>query len=454
MQKVNSQSISEFIAETEPYIQKLDSLPLGTAAELYDMLEAAAFTATLHINEIDPELRVDICDKQDRVLERIIDELPPFQHSGERMKIFSPAIQGYRRWDNVELLKDCGLAGYMLANEIGADPVMFFGTKPSDYPYLSVLPGMEMLYSEVSPGEQGVYYDHLENSFPEMDILILHGMYNQSTEYLKEYRMLRPDGKVYCSLDMNDYWMNNTPWDSPNAIVFSQQCDIVATTCRQMRDSVNRNPKVHFSCRWLTNGFYNPTGIPVTADAEIKENVILSVGRIGTKQKNNEELMTAFAGVSEALSGWSLRFIGPVLPDFQSYIDNYFTENPHLKDRVFFTGPISKKTDLYSEYSRAKILAFSSRQEGFPNVYAEALFHGCMFVTSDIDSADDMTNYGELGAKYTLGDIDALQRALVETCARADKQGMQAHIPKALAYATKYYDWNRIAKKLSYMLFK
>ena len=35
----------------------------------------------------------------------------------------------------------------------------------------------------------------------------------------------------------------------------------------------------------------------------------------------------------------------------------------------------------------------------------------------------------------------------------ADKRGMQTHIPKALEYAKKYYDWERNAKKLAYMLF-
>ena len=395
-----------------------------------------------------------ICNRQDMVLERIVDELPPFENSDDHIKIYSPAIHFYRRWDNVELMKDCGLVGYMLSKELSATPVMFFGTKPEDYPYLSILPQMEMIYNDSDPELADAYLEHLKTSYKEMDILLLYGMYSQSVGYLEAYRKLRPDGKVYCGLDMNSYWMDTTPWDSEPAREFAAHCDIIATSCRQMRDALNRRQDVHFPCRWFTNGFYNPTGIPVIADPELKDNVILTVGRIGTYQKNNEELLTAFATVSQALEGWSLRFVGTIEPEFNSYIDNYYTEHPHLKEKVIFTGPIADKAELYNEYAKAKVFALTSRQEGFPNVFAEALFHGCKFVTSDFDAADDITNYGQLGAKYKLGNIGALNNALIEVCSGAEKDTMKRHIPIALKHAAKYYDWDRNAKKLAYMLFK
>jgi len=457
MDAMNPQSISDFLSEAEPYIEKLDSLSLGTAAELYDMLDEAARAATSCICEIDPELRVKICDFLDMVLERIVDELPPFEHEGEPLKIYTPALNvlGFTRWENVYLMKDCGLISYMLAKELGASPVMFFGTKPSDFPYLSSMPGMEMLYHDSDFGLEDAYKDYLLNNYPEMDILVIHGMFNISASYLDVYRKLRADGKVYCALDMSSWMMNEISWNAQGVDQFSSQCDIISTSCRQIRNELNRNPEVHFPCRWLPNGFYNPTDTPVMADRCLKENVLLTVGRIGSKEKNNEELLEAFARVSDTIEGWSLRLVGPIEPKFKPYIDEFFTYYPHLRERVIFTGAITDKEELYKEYARAKIFALTSFSEGgTPNVYAESLFHGCMFVTSNIDAADDITNHGELGVKYPPGDVGALQKALVETCIKADKQGMQQHIPKALAYAKKYYDWNRNAKKLAYMLFK
>jgi len=454
MDNIYNNSISDFLSETEQYIEQIDDLTLETAAELYDLLDDAAQAATVSIKEIDPEQRVTICNWQDIVLERIVDELPPFDNSGSYSRIFSPAMHFSKRWDNVELMKDCGLVGYMLSQEINATPVMFFGTKPEDYPYLSILPQMEMIYNDSDPELADAYIEHLKSSYKEMDILLFYGMYTHSVGYLNKYRNLRPDGKVYCGLDMNSFWMETTPWNSKPARGFAKQCDIIATSCRQMRDALNRRPDVHFPCRWFTNGFYNPTGVPVIADPELKENVILTVGRIGTYQKNNEELLTAFAAASGVLEGWSLRFVGTIEPEFHSYIDNYFIEHPYLKDKVIFTGPIADKVELYNEYAKAKVFALTSRQEGgTPNVYAEALHHGCKFVASDFDAADDITNYGQLGAKYRLGDIDALHNALIEVCSGADKDTMRNYIPIALKHAAKYYDWSRNAKKLAYMLF-
>ena len=451
---VHDRELTDFLLETEPYLEKLEELSLETAAELYDLLDGAAYAATNHISNIDTQLRAEICSRQDIVLERIVDEMPPFEHTGEPLGIYSPAINGYRHWESVELMKDCGLVPYMLAKELSAIPVMYFGSKPEDYPYLSYLPEMKMLYHNAETGLEDAYKDVLSNDYHKMDVLIFYGLYKNTPGYLDAYRKLRPDGKVFCGLDMNYWWMEKISWDSFPVKVFSMQCDVLATSCRPVRDALNRNPKVHFPCHWLPNGFYNPTGLQTIADPELKENIIITVGRIGTQQKRNEELLSAFAQISDRISEWSLRLIGPIEPEFMQYIENFFSQYPHLKDRVTFTGQIADKEKLYSEYAKAKIFALTSWAEGMPNAYAEALIHGCMFITSDINAADDITNYGELGLCYVRADVDALSSAIEKTCAKADKRGMQEHIPKALKYAAKYYDWNRNAKKLAYMLFK
>jgi glycosyltransferase involved in cell wall biosynthesis len=448
-----SQDLSDFLTETKPYMEQLDTLSFETADELYHLLENAARVSTLHINEINPGLRVEICDSLDKVLERIVDVLPPFTGAGDPFGVYTPSLHSFRRWGNLELLKDKGLAGYLLAGELGGHATMYFCTTPSDYPSLSVLPDMELLFTDDKPGTGEVFLNHLNAQYHKIDILILHGLYPQTIPYLNRYRMLRPDGIVYCGLDMSSYWMGEIKWGSQSVREFSGKCDVIATSCRSLRDALNNNRDVNFACRWLSNGFYNPTGIPVIADSERKENIILTVGRIGSAPKNNQELLAAFAEASDALNGWSVRFVGPIEPEFQASVNEYFSRYPHLKERVIFTGAITDKTELYNEYARAKIFALTSLSEGFPNVFAEALFHGCMFVTSDIDAANDITNYGELGAIYKSRDIKGLAKTLVKICSAADKQGMSTHIPKALAYAASYYDWKRNARKLAYMLF-
>jgi len=450
-----SRELNDFVLVTEPYLEQLNDLSIGTAVELYDLLDDAASAATLYIDEIDPELRVNLCDRQDKVLERIVDDLPPFEHTGDPLRVYTPAIYGHKTWKNVKLLKACGLAPYLLAKEINATPVMYFGTKPADYPYLAVLPDMEILYHDSESSLESAYSEYLLKHYSEMDVLLFFGMCMSSIDYLDMYRKLRPDGKVYCGLDMNRWRMENNSWDSASGRQFALQCDIIATSCRRIRDELNRRTDVKFQCRWFTGGFYNPTDVQVTADPLRKENIVLTVSETGMEQQNYEELLIAFAGVTDILNGWSLRLAGPIEPDFQAYIDSYFSQYPKLKEKVIFTGPVADKQELYNEYARAKIFALTSWSErGTPDIYSEALFHGCKFISSDIDAADDIINYGELGIKYNRTDIEALKAALVKICSSADKRGMQTHVPKALAYAKRYYDWERNAKKLAYMLFK
>jgi len=287
-----------------------------------------------------------------------------------------------------------------------------------------------------------------------MDVLILHGMYAETIGYLNEYRKLRPDGKVYCGLDMNRYWMGRIIWDDPLVRRFAAQCDVIATSCKSLRDALNRNPKVGFPCRFFPNGFYNAAGIDVTADAKYKKNAIITVGRIGTEQKNNQEMLIAFAKASPSIPNWKLKLIGPVEQGFKPFISEYFKAHPYLKQRVFFPGAINDKNELYKEYARVKIFALTSTFEGgAPNVFAEALVHGCKFITSDIDAADDITNNGELGIKYKLHDIDGLANAMIKLCSESKTADFEEYIPKARSYAARYYDWNRNAKKLTYMLF-
>jgi len=193
---LQTQTLIDFLSETDPYIEQLDTLSFDTVAELYDLLDEAACAATTQISEIDPELRVKICDRQDLVLDRIVDVLPPFKHCDSQIKIYSPALWHYRDWQNVQLMKDCGLAGYLLAKEINGKSIMFFATAGEDYPYLSILPGLELIYRESADDTAADHFSHLENNFVDMDVLLLYGIHKQSIDYLEAYRLLHPDGKV------------------------------------------------------------------------------------------------------------------------------------------------------------------------------------------------------------------------------------------------------------------
>lgn len=287
-----------------------------------------------------------------------------------------------------------------------------------------------------------------------MDVLILHGMYDETIAFLDAYRKLRPDGKVYCGLDMNSAWMKNILWGSEKVQKFATQCDIIATSCTSLRDELNINSDVNFPCRFISNAFFNSKNTPISVSVGKKSNTILTVGRIGTAQKNNQELMIAFANIEHYIPKWTLKLVGSVESSFDSFIDEYFEYYPHLRERVIFTGAIYEKQKLYAEYEKAKIFVLTSQFEGgTPNVYAEALCHGCSFITSKIDAANDITNFGILGEIYNVGETTDLAVKLLERCMKLENTLDDTYIQKALAYGERWFSWERNGKKLAFSLF-
>ncbi|MDR2088961.1 MAG: glycosyltransferase family 4 protein [Clostridiales Family XIII bacterium] len=344
----------------------------------------------------------------------------------------------------------------MLAKTLGAEPVIFFGDDNAQYPYLEFLPGLTFLttaYADDSAKRREQYLQFLLEHAARIDVLALHGPYAESMELLHHYRRLKPAGKVYITLDMNSHWQKRIAWGAPACTAFFDRCDAITNSCRTMRDSVNRDPNVNFDSFWISNAFFNAYNVPVIAKPKLKENILLTVGRIGSGQKNNEELLLAFAKAAGALPSWRVHLVGSVDDRIKPFIAQYFEAYPHLKKRVILKGKLVDKEALYREYARAKVFVLTSVMEGAPNVYAEALHHGCAFITSDIDCADDITDFGRLGEKYALGDKDALARAMIRLCRKADANFFKAHIPAALAYANRYYDWERNARKIAYMLY-
>ena len=114
---------------------------------------------------------------------------------------------------------------------------------------------------------------------------------------------------------------------------------------------------------------------------ENKKNVLLTVGRNGTAQKRTDVLLEAFAKAAPQIEGWELRIVGSIEPSFQSYLTEYFTLHPELKDRVFFVGEVLGKlwhrqcggygSRLYGDYDG---LSGSKRYCGWRTVRSDHSF--------------------------------------------------------------------------------
>ncbi|MDR3300702.1 MAG: hypothetical protein LBU43_12100 [Candidatus Accumulibacter sp.] len=249
---------NNLLAEIEPIIERMDELNALQAADLYKTLnKAAKFAASKTKIFVDQELRVNLCNYRDETLERIIvtgydnrnnNSLPAI--------IYAPSVQGWRTWNNTELLKECATLPYFIARRLNSKAVLPFGKQGQAYPYLDNLPGLELPLVENT--DPDLFLRHLLENLEDIGVLILRGAYAETIRYLDIYRsLLRRDGKVYIGLDMNSIWASRYPWQNPDVVRFFNQCDVIATSCRNMRDIINRNPECAFDCHWIPNGFSN-----------------------------------------------------------------------------------------------------------------------------------------------------------------------------------------------------
>lgn len=359
------------------------------------------------------------------------------------------AINGYFGcWTNQELTKDCGAVPFLFYKKYGCKAVMV-GAKAEEYPYLNTCTkGMTMDFVPDKTVQARCQY--VTDHYRDMDILTLYGPYPQYFAILETYRRLRPDGKVYLALDANSAWMDKIHWNEPGFLRFMDQCDVIATSCRRMQRLLSI--KWPYKIEYIPNGFYNFLNCDLSVNLSAKENVILTVGRLGTRQKHTELLLEAYSMICRFIPGWSLRLVGGIESTFQPYINRYFERNPHLKDRVIFTGIIEDKQQLLSEYKKAKIFALPSTCEGGnPNVASEALFCGCYIITSDVDASEDMTNHGKCGKVFPISDLNQLSQLLVSVC--SNPKLIEEGGKNALEYAPLVYDFDKIIGRLHYLFF-
>ena len=126
-----------------------------------------------------------------------------------------------------------------------------------------------------------------------------------------------------------------------------------------------------------------------------KENLILAVGRIGAPDKNNEQLLSALESVD--LKDWRIVFVGPVETsacDFQQKIDRFYAHNPHLKEKVIFTGAVYNKKELWEWYNRARVFVHTSPKESYGIVLNEAFYFDNFILSTDVGIAGYLIDFG------------------------------------------------------------
>lgn len=215
--------------------------------------------------------------------------------------------------------------------------------------------------------------------------------------------LLNSRAKVYLKLDINTRYLRNlqqSPGFKRNVIIWnklfkSSRCIVSCETKAAYRMLAEMYPALGDKLLYMPNGFaLDMYAVPVKS-FEQKENIMITVGRIGAYEKNPEFLLEVLKNV--ALKQWRFYFIGPVEPHFQPKIAAFFQQNPGKADNIFFTGEMHQPVVLAEYYNKARVFCLSSRSEGFATVLAEALHFGNYIISTPVDCAYDITANNTIG---------------------------------------------------------
>ena len=145
-----------------------------------------------------------------------------------------------------------------------------------------------------------------------------------------------------------------------------------------------------------------------------RQNIILNVGRfIASKQQSL--LVDFFYQINP--EDWQLIFLGDG-PELKKVKDQ--VEGLQIRDKVVFPGNVRNVDDYYRQ---ARIFAFTSNSEGFPNALGEAMKAGLACVSFNCEAGpDDLIDDGENGILVKLGDHQVYIDQLSELISVTDKR--------------------------------
>lgn len=368
-----------------------------------------------------------------------IKPLPSPTDSSVKKKTF---VTIYPETENFHLTKDVGMIPYIMHKYFNYDSKIVC-YRNGEYPYLAdEVKGLKIDFIEKATGDsESDTKSYIIKNALDIDFLHLFHLCKRSLNLIVAYKALNPKGKVYLKLDssVRDKQISL----SEPIIGILRLCDLISVETKHLHEYFNRSWQI--KVEYLPNGFYDH-GKRERVSYEDKENIICTVGRIGSPEKAHHVLMEAFSLASPYLDGWKLKIIGPVAEPFKAYTESYFERNNHLRDKIIFTGEIADKKLLDKEYKRSKVFCMTSKYESFGLVFVEAARNGCFIISSDILPAWDITDNKKHGEIVEVGNVQELADALVRCC--SDDNLLRNNCGPVQDFAYDNFYWVEIGRKI------
>ncbi len=364
----------------------------------------------------------------------------------------------------VHLHKDVGMIPYVLARDFQYESEILFLKDKNN----SGLEGLSSIVKNVPFAKRfcflpdkfgfqifkkiGLLY-YLAVHARKIDVLMLfHPSYDRYF-FTRLYKLLNPKGLVYLKLDMGHRTLSYLEkLIAENKMRFSyffrrniELTDIISIETYDKYKILSAGfVGIDISTKLIhiPNGFDESNKMDF--DFEDKGNIIITVGRIGTYEKNTEMFLSIVEKLN--LRDWKIFLIGPIEPSFEITLCEFYNRNSELKDKVFVVGNISDKETLYEWYRKSKVFCLTSRYEAFPLVFPEALYFGNYIVTTDVGAANDITKDQALGKICGIDDVAGMV-SILQSIIDEDID-LKSYYAKITHHAKDQFIWNKIVNQL------
>ena len=362
----------------------------------------------------------------------------------------------FPKFERIHLTKDVGLIPFYAGLNGYEATLLGHADKPVESPEEAVGLQLELLE------EKGklffldrAFMDWLKANASETHVLHLFHLSRDSIFYGAYYKRLNPKGKLYLKMDAyNDHLFSRKQYAKnpiKNALLkrtekdFLRHLDLATIENRKGLELATKTyPELLQKLEYLPNGCNDIFLDKHFVEKPAKEKIILSVGRLGGSDKNYELLLAALPQIT--LPEWKLAIVGPIGPDFQVKIDEFFMLHPQWRDRITFTGGISDRKKLYDLYSKASVFFLPSRFESFGISFVEALYFGaCLVGHHGMYAFCDICEEGEYGCFFEDNKADSLANAIEEAAAKSSETDFAE---KASEHGRKSFSWSKLTEKL------
>lgn len=321
----------------------------------------------------------------------------------------------FLKTENVHLMKDIGQLPFCLKEDYGYHAYIATYNN-GEYPYLTnEVKGLELKF--VKKSSLGQAFDGLRFLFKmhkKIDILNVYHLNLNSFLWILFFKMIR--GKkaiVYLKLDADHLEIGKMQHKNLKAWVKKitiNSADIVSAESSVMQEALQKYCKEKIL--YIPNGYLDFE--KTEKEIRKKENIILTVGRLGTHQKATEVLVDAFLQADIA-TDWKLVLVGSMTEEFKTWMKSREQEYPDAQKRILLLGNIENKELLQEWYCRAKIFSLPSRYESFGIVLIEAMLQGCYIVTSDVVlAAKDLVQDERMGCMVKANSREELADTLTK----------------------------------------